>query len=424
MQLDAQSLPYNTELVEELREYHGQGRKIILATASEQSLAEKVAQHLGLFAQVMGTTEEVNLKGPNKVVKLVALFGENKFDYVGDSSADLAIWEKSRKAILVNPSASTEKKARQLTDVERVYHRQTPYVKTFLKAIRVHQWAKNLLIFGPIAAGHELSNPLLVAQAVVAFFSFSFAASSVYLLNDLMDLKDDRQHKEKRNRPLAAGNLSLLHGMLAAPLLLALGFSLCLFLPLQFLLVLLGYYLITLSYTFYLKKIVLVDVMVLAGLYTIRLGAGGAAVSIAPSFWLLAFSIFIFLSLAMVKRYAELNSLKTSGGEGTPGRGYRVDDLSIIASLGTASGYVAVVILALYINGENAQLLYKTPEMIWLQCPILLFWVSRVWLKAHRGEMSEDPVVFAIKDRVSQLTVMLMAVVAMLATFSFEFLKF
>ena len=413
--VDVAALPYNLQLLKYLLDQKKKGRKIVLATGSEQRLAIAVANHLGVFSEVYGTTLSVNLKGLYKSTKLVKVFGDKKFDYAGDSSSDLAVWQKARKAILVNAPASLERKARKVSSLDAVFNNRKPSVRTFFKAIRVHQWMKNLLIFVPLGAAHQLSNPHLVLQALIAFFAFSFGASCVYLINDLIDLNDDRNHKVKHNRPIACGDFSISNALISVVLLLGASFALCYFLPFEFVLVLFVYYAITLSYTFYLKRVVLVDVLVLAGLYTVRLGAGGAAVSIEPSYWLLTFALFIFLSLAMVKRYAELSSLQKEGKCLARGRGYRVEDLSILSSLGTASGYVAVLVLALYINGEAAELLYKTPQLIWLQCPIMLLWISRVWLKAHRGEMLEDPVIFAIKDRVSQLTVLLMVVVVILA---------
>lgn len=274
-------------------------------------------------------------------------------------------------------------------------------MKLLLKAMRVHQWVKNILIFVPLLMAYQVNDPVLVARAVGAFLAFSLMASGTYLFNDLMDLEADRQHPTKRNRPFASGALSVKVGYVLTPVLVLSGLALGWLISPAFLLVLLGYTVITLTYSLRLKKMVLVDVLLLAGLYTWRIFAGGIATGVPLSAWLLAFSTFMFFSLALLKRTSELLEMRAIGELKASGRGYHVDDLSQLMIFGSTSGYISVLVLALYINSESVRALYQRPETLWLICPLILFWVSRVWLIGHRGQMHSDPIVFALKDRSS-----------------------
>ena len=270
-----------------------------------------------------------------------------------------------------------------------------------LRAMRVHQWVKNLLIFVPVLMAFQVTSEGVVVRALQAFISFSLMASGTYLFNDLMDIESDRSHPTKKNRPFASGALPLSVGYGMTPLLVLAGLGLGAMLSLRFLLVLIGYTVITLGYSLRFKKIVLIDVLLLAGLYTWRMFAGSIATGISLSAWLLAFSMFIFFSLALLKRTSELMEMKAQGRLGASGRGYHVDDLGQLMIFGSISGYIAVLVLALYINGENVRALYHRPEALWLICPLFLYWISRVWLIGHRGQMHSDPIVFAIRDRAS-----------------------
>jgi 4-hydroxybenzoate polyprenyltransferase len=322
------------------------------------------------------------------------------------------VWQSAERAYVVNPSNGVERAARKIGNVERVIESRPPSAKTWAKSLRLHQWLKNLLIFVPLLAAHKLRSPELVVAAMLAFLTFGLCASSVYLLNDLLDLEDDRHHPVKRKRPFASGALPLTWGLGLFPVLLVGAFAgAWASLPWRFCVVLLGYYALTLAYSMYLKRQVMVDVVVLAMLYTIRIVAGTAAIGGNLTFWLLAFSMFIFLSLALVKRYAELHSMKERGLVKTRGRGYVASDLSLISSLGTSSGYLAVLVLALYIQDGNTASLYRHPQVIWLACPLLLYWISRTWIIAHRGLMHDDPIVFAARDRVSLAVVALVGLV-------------
>ncbi|PCJ44168.1 MAG: hypothetical protein COA99_07280 [Moraxellaceae bacterium] len=393
-------LPYNQILISYIKQQKALGRKIVLATASDKSIADKVAQHLDLFDAVYASENGINLSGPRKRAALTRAFGANAYVYAGNAAVDLAVWKESSAAIVVG-SASLANKAKILCALEYHVEEKSAGVKVWLKALRVHQWVKNALIFVPLLAAHQVSSGGALVACALAFISFSLCASSVYLLNDLLDLPDDRRHKTKRNRPLAAGTLNLIHGLLAAPMLLVVAFLIAMLLPVEYFVVLASYYILTVAYSFYLKRVVLIDVVTLASLYTIRIVAGAAAISVALSFWLLAFSVFLFLSLAILKRYTELLALKESSGSKAIGRGYQVEDIELLSSLGGSSGYISVLVLALYINSGDILQLYSNPMVMWPTCLVMLYWVSRVWIIAHRGQMHDDPIVFAIKDKVS-----------------------
>ena len=413
--LDGSALPYTKPLVAWLVEQKENGRPLWLCTASDIRMARVVAEHLGIFDGVMASDGDTNLSGRNKAEHLVARFGDKGFDYCGNHRVDLAIWSRARSAVVVNASDSLIRRAGQLAPVIYTVPQEKTGITVVAKALRVHQWAKNMLVFVPVAAAHKLTESDALVESFLAFVAFSLCASSVYLLNDMLDLEADRQHHSKCNRPFAAGRLSLLFGLLAAPLLLIAALLIATALPVKFLGVLAIYYIATLAYSFGLKKVVMVDVLALAGLYTIRIVAGEAATGIALSFWLLIFAIFIFLSLAIVKRYAELHAMREQGKLSAKGRGYRVEDLSILQSLGTSSGYLSILVLGLYLNSPEVTVMYHHPKFAWGLVPIMLYWISRIWMQTHRGQMHDDPLVYALKDRVSLLTGVAAAVVLWLA---------
>lgn len=415
--LDVSALPYDQAVIELIESERREGRSIVLATASHHSLAERVAKHLNLFDEVFATNGHCNLSAHQKRDLLVERYGQAGFDYAGNSHDDLCVWAAARKAYVVNPEPGVLSRAKSLANVEQVIQSNRAGLRDWLKALRLHQWMKNLLIFVPLLAAHQLANPLMWLQGLAAFFVFGFCASSVYILNDLLDLADDRHHQTKRHRPFAAGQISIKSGLIAFPVLLFWAFSGALWLlPWNFAGVLLAYYLSTLTYSLVLKRYMAIDVIALALLYSMRIIAGASAFGLALTFWLLAFSMFMFLSLALVKRYAELREARRKGySEKTRGRGYYPDDLEMVSSLGAASGYLAVMVMALYIHEQTTAALYAHPKLIWLACPLLLFWVTRVWMLTHRGLMHEDPVVFAVRDRVSLVVGALFGLVFVIA---------
>lgn len=409
------TLPLNDDVVDMVRRARVEGRTVVLATASHRSQAEGIASHLGLFDDVVASDEKVNLSGHTKGQDLVSRYGERGFDYLGNDRADLPVWQHARRATVVSASDSLIQAARRVTEVERVITPIRPGSMTYLKALRVHQWLKNLLVFVPLIAAHAWGRIDELQAAVMGFLAFSLCASAVYVLNDLVDLESDRRHVRKRFRPFASGLIPIWQGCLMVPVLLAGAFGIAASLPARFLLVLVLYFFLTLAYSLLLKRQVIVDVLMLAGLYTLRVIAGGAATGIVPSFWLLAFSMFIFLSLAVVKRYSEL-LVTLQQRQGQPaGRGYTVKDLPVLMSIGTGSGMVSVLVFALYINNPEISKTYGNPLWLWLVPSLLLYWVSRLWMKAHRGEIDDDPVVFAVRDWQSLLVVTLSTIFFLLA---------
>lgn len=413
--VDPAILPYNEPLLDLLRQRKAAGQPLVLATASDGEAAAPVARHLGLFDEVLASDGTVNLKAGAKRARLVERFGEKGFDYAGNDHADLDVWPSARAAILVNPEPGVAARAERIVTVEARLDDRKDGVGTHLRALRPQQWLKNLLVFVPLVTSHAVLEPLQALKVLLAFVVFGLCASAVYVLNDLLDLADDRRHPRKRFRPFAAGNVPAVNGIAMAALLLIVALAVAVWISPFFVAALAAYIAVTTAYSFSLKRIVLVDVFTLAGLYTLRLIGGSAALGLWPSFWLLAFSMFIFLSLAMLKRYTELLGLREAGLAVAPGRGYRTTDLDLLAALGGAAGYLSVLVLALYVNSPAVLPLYARPEALWFLCPLLLYWVSRAWLVAHRGDMNDDPVVFAVKDRVSRGVVALMAIVFLAA---------
>ena len=399
-------LPFNPELIEYVRQQRALGRKTILCTASHQYLAQSVADHLGIFDEVLASDENVNLAGPLKAKVLCERYGHKGFDYAGNSHHDLAVWAKARRAIVVNASRSLNQKVIKFFELEKSFPRQDISLKDYVKVLRLHQWVKNILIFMPVLAAHTMMTGLVWKNLGLAFLSFGLCASFVYVLNDLLDLESDRLHRRKRLRPFASGKVPIWVGVLLTPILIASSILLAIDVGSQFLYWLLIYLSLTSLYSWGLKRIVIVDVLTLAILYTLRIISGAAAVQMPLSFWILAFSIFLFLSLAFIKRDAELQS---HDGEINKlhGRGYILSDASLVQQLGVSAGYSAVMVLALYINSENVIRLYRAPEMIWAAVPLLLWWLSWMWIQANRGKMHDDPIVFAIKDKTSLLIGML-----------------
>lgn len=416
VEVDAATLPYCQEVVDYTRQARAAGRQTVLATASAERFALAIADHLQLFDQVLATRDaDTNLSAQRKAAKLTESFGPAGFEYLGNSTDDLPVWESAGKIAVANASPAVEAKARAIAAPEFVAKSPFHPLRSALKAMRPHQWLKNLLVFVPLLAAHRATEMSLLMQAALAFLAFGLCASSVYILNDLLDIESDRKHSTKKKRPFAAGSLSIPAGLALKTLLLCSALTLCLFLPPMFGAALALYYAVTLTYSLWLKAKVIVDVMLLSGLYTMRILAGAAATGVVPSFWLLAFSVFMFLSLALVKRYAEMLKASKRSDRTAAGRGYSTDDLVLLLALGASSGYTAVLVLALYVNNPEVVDMYSKPYMLWAAVPAMAYWISRVWLKTHRGEMHDDPVVFAAKDTKSLAIAALLVVMAALA---------
>jgi 4-hydroxybenzoate polyprenyltransferase len=414
--INARLLPYDSRVVGRLQTERSAGRRIVLATASHRAFADCVAAHLNLFDDVIATSGSTNIAGARKQSVLVERYGERGYDYAGNSARDLSVWRSARRGWLVNASPSVVRRAAAVTSVVQTLPRQGQPLLASVRALRLHQWLKNLLLFVPMAMAHRIGDTALLKDTLQGFLAMSLVASSVYVLNDLIDVEADRDHPTKRTRPFAAGDLLPQHGLVLIALLLSAGAMLAARLPGSFLGALTVYYVITLAYSLWLKRVMMLDVMTLAGLYTMRIIAGAMIMELPPSFWLLAFSVFLFLGLALVKRYSEFLEMRNTGSESTRGRGYRTGDLPLLAMLGVASGFAAVLVAALYINSEDVLRLYRSPQLLWLVCPILLYWFGHVWLLTSRGDMHEDPVVFALTDRSSQLAGVMTLVVLFLAT--------
>jgi 4-hydroxybenzoate polyprenyltransferase/phosphoserine phosphatase len=413
---DPTSLPYNHNLLVWLKQQRAYGRKLILCTASDLSIATAISEHLGIFDEVMASDGATNLAGKHKAEALEERFGHSGFDYVGNSRADLAVWQCARRAVVVNGSANLTRKAGGCCELEQVFPSPPLDFTAWHLVLRMHQWIKNLLLFVPLLAAHQVTNPATWLALILAFFSFSLCASSVYIANDLLDLESDRQHPRKCKRPFASGLVPAWMGVALAPLLLLGSVALAQQVGGNFLPLLLFYFVVTCAYSWGLKRIILVDCLILAMLYTLRIIAGAAAADMDLSFWLLAFSVFLFLSLAFVKRYAELEVQLLHGKQKTHGRGYYTSDAPLVQMLGIASGYAAVLVLALYLNSDAVVKLYRTPEFVWGAVPVMLFWVSWMWMRAHRGEMHDDPLVFAVKDKASLLAGVTFAAVMAIGT--------
>jgi 4-hydroxybenzoate polyprenyltransferase len=399
--IDVSLLPYNELVLERVREARAAGRRTVLATASDAAVAHAIADHLGLFDEVIASEEDNNLSGARKRDALVDRFGPQGFDYMANASADKPVWSVARTAILVNAPPALAADVRNGHDSVETLSRRDGFFASLIEAARLYQWVKNLLIFVPILAAQQLGGASLL-QAGLAFLFFGLAASSVYLINDMIDLEADRRHPRKSQRPFASGRLGLLPGVLTAAILVVVALVGAFLVAPLFGLVVVGYLVVTSAYSLWIKRVPLIDVIVLAGLYTLRIIAGGAATDTPLSLWLLAFSMFLFASLAFAKRYAEVADVLSRGERNVGGRGYRAGDQNVLMALGTAAGIASVVTLALFVNNPTEPELYRTPELLWGVCPVLLFWVAHIWLAAQRGALTDDPIVFAFGDRASR----------------------
>ena len=413
--LDVSLLPYNDALLTYLKQQRAAGRRLVLASASDRTLVQRVAEFLGIFDAVLGSDETTNLKSRAKLQAIMADAGANGFAYAGNGAADLSVWASAEEIIVVNAPSNIVTQAQKIKAPTLIIPPRPFKLRLVIKALRLHQWAKNALLFVPLLAAHDLNGDRWLVT-LLAFIAFGMCASATYVINDLFDLASDRAHPRKQARPFAAATLTIQFGMVLVLVLLPLSLWLAAAISLPFFALMALYVVVTLLYSARLKQIAIVDVLVLASLYTHRILAGGLVSAVVISNWLLAVSLFMFLSLALVKRCAELEFMSGDGKVSLAGRGYRTSDLSYLISMGIASGFVAVMLLALYVDSQVGGAMYPHAEILWLILPLMLFWIMRLWLKIARMEIHDDPLLFAITDRTSWIVAVLVACVALLAS--------
>jgi 4-hydroxybenzoate polyprenyltransferase len=413
---DARLLPYRVEVLQSLRELKATGVTLCLATAADRRVAGEVAKHLCLFDEVVASDGSTNCSGSNKLAAIRERLGDDRFAYWGDSRADLPLWEAAHEAGVVAPKSNLWRAVSRGSTQARMIAPRGRLARPLAAVLRPHQWAKNLLLLLPLFLAHQWADVGRLGLALLGVAIFSAAASAIYIMNDLVDIESDRRHPTKRGRPFAAGELPIPVGLTVAGLALAGAFAVsacCL--TSTFTNWLAIYLLTTTAYSLWLKKQIVIDVLVLAGLYTLRIAAGAAAVSVPVSPWLLAFAMFFFLSLALGKRYIELRHSSDAADDELPGRGYRPDDAPLLEQIGPTSGYLAVLVFCLYIDSHAVDRLYRHPEFLWLACPLLLYWLTRFWLLARRKQIQYDPVAFALKDRTSLAVIACTAAIVLLA---------
>ncbi len=418
VELNPECMPYNDDFFNFLKSEKENGRLLILASASDKKYVNQVSEYTKIFSDVIATDNQSNLSGANKVTAIRNYCKEHRlskdFAYAGNSSVDIDVWKEASESILVTDDRLFVKKAEKKVSFSHkfIYGNQ---LTALYKSLRIHQWSKNILLFVPLFMAHKFHEYESLLNAIFAFFAFSFAASSIYLVNDLLDIEADRLHRTKKNRPLASGAMQVRTALLLIPLLLGISAVLSLMLPLSFIFALMTYLFTTLLYSFYLKKIPVLDIIILAMLYVLRLFAGSLACGVQISQWMLSFSLFAFTSLACLKRFSELQLIKSPQKHKISGRGYQESDLEPISQFGTASAYLSVFVLVFYINSKEVLALYKQPDVLWLLCPVILYWITRVWILAYRGKIHDDPVVFALRDRVSYFVGLISALILFVA---------
>lgn len=397
--LDPSTMPYNEEVLAWLHEEKQKGKKLYLVTAAHFQVANKIADYLGIFDKVLANDGKINFKGMVKAEALAKQFGKFQFTYAGDSMADLPVFAIAKEVVVVQPSLKLMRRVKAITATPKIFPKINVNLKTWLKALRIHQYAKNFLILVPLLLSHQYTNLTALFACFLGIAAFSVTASSVYVLNDLLDLSNDRAHATKRNRPFASGALSIPIGiaLFLSCLLTAIGFSY--FLPLYFSMWLFIYYILTLAYSLHLKRFAILDVLILSLFYTLRITAGMSLIPDGYSHWLILFSIFFFTSLAFAKRYAELHELRSQNKTATRGRAYDVEHMALIANFGVSSSFLSVLIFTLYLNSSKASSLYHHPMVLYALCPFILYWVARIWLLSVEGRMHEDPIVFALRDK-------------------------
>lgn len=403
--VDPAKLPYRQELLDLIGQARSDGRPVILASASHWRNIDRIARHLDLIDPVLATRGRSNLKGPAKLAAIRGTVGPAAvFDYVGDSRADICLWRDARHGLSVGlvPAGSC---------VERLGPKRPGYWRSLFKAMRPHQWAKNALVLVPVLTSGLIAQPRILLTAVVAALLMSLIASSIYLFNDLLDIESDRAHRTKWKRPIARGDLSIPAALGSSAFLAAAGLGGGWLLGgVELVAWLLAYMVLTTAYSLRLKAIMVGDAIILASLYTIRIMIGGVAIGVAISFWLLLFAVFLFLSLAYLKRYIEMRDA-TEPERLLSGRGYVGGDLDVVMMSGIAAGMVSTLVLALFAHDAGITAHYAAPDLLWALCIPLIYWLNRIWIMARRGEIEGDPVAFAVKDRrsliIGAITVMI-----------------
>lgn len=411
-----ETLPYNQEVIDLVNRHRCNGGRAIMVTASHELVANKINDQLGIFDAVHGSCDECNLKGVQKLRFLKAKYPSATICYLGDSTSDIKVWQGCDKVVTIDVPYRLKRQVDQLEKPTLHLNSGAHSLAATVRAMRPHQWVKNILLFMPIMAAHDFSIEI-ITQCLLGFFAFSMIASSVYLTNDLVDLSSDRQHSNKKFRPMASGQAQLHHATLLSVILMLLGFAIANMVSSSFTFVLGIYFVITILYSFVLKKIVVLDVCVLALLYTLRVVAGAAAAQLSVSVWLLAFSMFLFFALASIKRQAELVGATYDHKSNVMGRGYTAADLPVVTTMGLASGYLSILVLALYINSSEVSSLYESPEYLWGCCCILMYWLTRMVILAQRNEMHDDPIIFAAKDSHSISCIVGIILIALIGSF-------
>lgn len=413
--LNPSTLPFRKDVLDYLRQRKNEGDTLVLATAADERLAGRIADYLQLFDSVIASDGKTNCKGVRKLRLVRQHSGSAAFDYVGDSAADLPLFAAAEKAIVVYPTPRTLKRVRGVCSPDYVFQTSSVRLRDFAALIRVHQWSKNFLLAVPLLTSHRVGDFVRIFHCGLGFLALCLMASSGYIINDFLDLAADRIHPNKRSRPLASGRIRISSALTTSAILFIAAVGMSLMLPAPFTVLLVVYLVTSLAYSLYIKRKLLLDVICLAGLYTYRILLGGVTVAVVLSPWLLAFSMFLFLSLAFLKRYAEF-SRNGGSAEQLSGRGYVASDVTLVGTVGPSCGLVCVLVFCLYINSPDAAKLYHNPILLWLICPVLLYWITRMWFVACRQEIFDDPVLFAMRDRTSLLALSIMGLLAIAAS--------
>lgn len=416
VEIDVATLPYREEVVNFIRAAKANGSRVVLATASDERMASAVAAHLGLFDGVIASDGENNLSGNAKLRAIKYDAAGAPFIYMGDQRLDLPVWAGSTGAVVVSSSKRLLTQAAKRTEIKKVIPAPAATLRDYLYGIRLHQWLKNLLVALPLLPLWNSATEAMKVNTLLAFVAFGLSASAIYVVNDLLDLESDRRHHRKQNRPFAAGRIDIVRALILSFGLLVGSWAVAVALLAPLFSVVLALYIgLTTAYSFTLKRRILADVFTLAGLYTMRIFAGAAAINVMPSFWILSFSLFAFLSLALAKRYVEIDSAKETGGVRIRERGYLVSDQGFVLTCGIGAGQVSALVLSLYLNDPMISQRYTYPHLLWAINPLYLYWIIRVWLKARRGELHDDPIVFAARDRISRWVAILSLIVVGIA---------